>query len=101
MEGVDRVSRALRPGFNTTLVQLKDTRVLRETTRNDKFQYHTGPIKRYELYKDADLSRLFQYHTGPIKRQKDEFGAVLEELFQYHTGPIKRLRGWLTDWLAG
>ena len=78
--------------FNTTLVQLKEEGEGKGGLgERAKFQYHTGPIKSlYELYKDADLSRLFQYHTGPIKSSSlacKSSTAVL--VFQYHTGPIK------------
>ncbi len=55
-------------GFNTTLVQLKDTSATESCSTIMMFQYHSGPIKRTRWGHTPRARAPFQYHSGPIKR---------------------------------
>ena len=78
------------PSFNSILVRLKvDDNVRMILPPSEKFQFHTGSIKRQNMATPSQKEITFQFHTGSIK-SVDEFSGEFEiEKFQFHTGSIK------------
>ena len=101
------------PGFNSTLVRLKESWSHAPKYGSASFQFHAGPIKSCPRRRRSPLQQPFQFHAGPIKRRQEllrrrrgirSFNSTLVRLkdclsgrvpiaqirFQFHAGPIKR-----------
>ena len=54
-------------GFNSTMGQLKGSRLKRGKNGNGKFQFHNGSIKSALWERQKGSVHVFQFHNGSIK----------------------------------
>ena len=79
---------AIKANFNSTMVRLKVT-ISEHSSKQNKFQFHDGTIKRDDALALELADALFQFHDGTIKSNIIlEYGCCFK-VFQFHDGTIK------------
>ncbi len=77
--------------FNSTLVQLKAYNPKTKRYYLPKFQFHIGSIKSSLVNRVLYLETKFQFHIGSIKSHVRIVAQDPKTVFQFHIGSIKRV----------